>query len=220
MKVTPIAVFCSILSLVLKTGASSLVSLLGIVGTFLFALACMALIYLLILLFAKINPLTFFRKYGPVMLEVFSIASSNAAIPMNMDACRDRLGVSQKIYSLSIPLGATLNMDGTCVLLGVQTLALAQICGVNVPAGMLISLAATIIILSLGAPGVPGAVVIMTSCLLTQLNVPLESVTLVMGIGPVLGMFICMSNCLGDAVVTTVVAKKEKQLDENILNAK
>ena len=220
MKVTPIAVFCSILSLVLKTGASSLVSLLGIVGTFLFALACMALIYLLILLFAKINPLNFFRKYGPVMLEVFSIASSNAAIPINMNACRDRLGVSQKIYSLSIPLGATLNMDGTCVLLGVQTLALAQICGVNVPAGMLISLAATIIILSLGAPGVPGAVVIMTSCLLTQLNVPLESVTLVMGIGPVLGMFICMSNCLGDAVVTTVVAKKEKQLDENILNAK
>ena len=220
MKITPLAVFCSILSLTLKTGATSLISLLGIFGTFLFGLVCMMLIYFLILLLAKLNPLSFFRKYAPVMLEVFSIASSSAAIPINMDACRDRLGVSRKIYSLSIPLGATLNMDGTCILLGVQTLALAKICGVSVSAGMLVSLAATIILLSLGAPGVPGAGVILTSCLLTQLNVPVESVSLVIGIGPIIGMFICMNNCLGDAVVTTVVAKKEGQLNPDILNAK
>ena len=121
---------------------------------------------------------------------------------------------------MSIPLGATLNMDGTCILLGVQTLALAKICGVSASAGMLVSLAATIVILSLGAPGVPGSGVILTSFLLTQLNVPVESVTLVIGIGPIIGMFICMSNCLGDAVVTTVVAKNEGQIDLNILNSK
>ena len=220
MKVTPLAVFCSILSLVLKTGISSLLSLLGIMGTFLFGLVCMMLVYFLILFLVKLNPLSFFKKYFPVMLEVFSIASSNAAIPINMDACRDRLGVSPKIYRMSIPLGATLNMDGTCILLGVQTLALAKICGVSASAGMLVSLAATIVILSLGAPGVPGSGVILTSFLLTQLNVPVESVTLVIGIGPIIGMFICMSNCLGDAVVTTVVAKNEGQIDLNILNSK
>ena len=220
MKATPLAVFCSILSLVLKTGISSLLSLLGIIGTFLFGLFCMMLVYFLILLLVKINPLSFFKKYFPVMLEVFSIASSNAAIPINMDACRDKLGVSPKIYRMSIPLGATLNMDGTCILLGVQTLALAKICGVSVSAGMLVSLAATIVMLSLGAPGVPGAGVILTSFLLTQLKVPVESVTLVIGIGPIIGMFICMSNCLGDAVVTTIVAKNEGQLDLNVLNAK
>ena len=85
---------------------------------------------------------------------------------------------------------------------------------------MLVSLAATIVILSLGAPGVPGSGVILTSFLLTQLNVPVESVTLVIGIGPIIGMFICMSNCLGDAVVTTVVAKNEGQIDLNTLNSK
>ena len=146
------------------------------------------------------------------MLQVFSMASSNAAIPVNMDSC-NKLGISKKIYSLSIPLGATLNMDGTCVHLAVFSLALAKIYEVPVSGGALTSIILSIIVLSMGAPGVAGAGLICLSVLLTQMGVPVEAIGLVMGIDPLIGMFRCMSNCLGDAAVSTIVAKKENALD-------
>lgn len=146
-------------------------------------------------------------------MRVFSIASSNASIPINMEACDKKLGVSPKVYSLSIPLGATINMDGTVIFLAVFSLALARSFGVSVSASMLTGLAMTIIVLSIGAPGVPGGVVICLSALLTQLGVPVEAVGLVLGIGPIVGMFLALSNCLGDVVVTSIVAKSEKMMD-------
>lgn len=213
MRTTPIAVFCSILSMVLKTGPSSLVSVASMFGTFLLGLLVMVLIYCGILLFAGVNPLHFFRLYLPSMLQVFSIASSNAAISINMEACKKNLCISPKIYSLSIPLGATINMDGTSILLAVQVLTLAKIYGVVVPGSALVTLAISIILMSIGAPGVPGSGIIILSMLLSQIGVPVEGVALVMGIGPLVGMFISMCNCLGDVVITTVVAKNENLID-------
>lgn len=213
MRATPIAVFCSILSLVVKTGPSSLVSVASMFGTFLFGLLVMVLIYCGILLIAGLNPLQFLRRYLPSMLQVFSIASSNAAISINMEACKKDLCISPKIYSLSIPLGATINMDGTSILLAVQALTLAKIYGVAVPGGALITLAISIILMSVGAPGVPGSGIIILSMLLSQIGVPVEGVALVMGIGPLVGMFISMTNCLGDVVITTAVAKNEGLMD-------
>ncbi|MBR0087509.1 MAG: cation:dicarboxylase symporter family transporter, partial [Lachnospiraceae bacterium] len=107
----------------------------------------------------------------------------------------------------------TINMDGTVIFLSVIALALAKSFGVTVTGSRLTSLALTIIILSIGAPGVPGGVVICLSALLTQLGVPGESVGLVMGISPIVGMFLALSNCLGDVMVTSIVAKSEKMMD-------
>ena len=121
--------------------------------------------------------------------------------------------MKRKVYSLSIPLGATLNMNGTCVHLAVFSLALAKIYGVHVSSAALLTLALTIMILSAGAPGIPGSGLICLSVLLTQIGVPVEAVGLVMGIDSLVGMFRCMSNCLGDVVVTVIVAKSEKLLD-------
>lgn len=214
IRMMPVAVFCSITSMIITTGFDSILSVLGIVGTFLAGLLGMMCIYcLLILAVGRMNPVPFVRKYAPVMLQVFSMASSNAAIPLNMDACEKKLGISGKVYSLSIPLGATVNMDGTCVYLAVFSLALAALYGVPVPGGTLLSLAIFIVILSIGAPGVAGSGLICLSVLLTQLNVPVEAVGLVMGIDAFIGMFRCMSNCLGDVAVSVVVAKSEKEID-------
>ena len=150
------------------------------------------------------------------MLQVFSVASSNASIPINMDACDKKLGIKKKVFSLSIPLGATLNMDGTCIYLAVFALCLARIYGVDITEGGMISLVISIIVLSVGAPGIPGSGLICLSVLLTQINVPVEAIGLIMGIDSLCGMFRTMSNCLGDVAVSTIVAKTEGEIDMEV----
>ena len=128
----PVAVFCSICSLVMLTGGDTLVSLLYFMAAVLLGMAAMMTVYcLLILVVGRLNPLTFLRKYAPGMLTSFSLGSSNAAMPYNMQLCRNALGISPKVYSFSIPLGATVNMDGSCVYLVVGALFLAQLYGVS-----------------------------------------------------------------------------------------
>lgn len=213
IKLMPLAVFCSIFSMILKTGTDALISVLGIVGTFVAAIAFMILCYcVLIAALARLNPITFFRKYAPTMLQVFSMGSSNAALPLNIESC-NKLGVSQKVYSLSLPLGATLNMDGTCIYLSVFALSLARLYGIVIPPAALMSVLVSIVVLSVGAPGIPGSGMVCLSVILTQLNVPLEAVAVVMGIDPIMGMIRCVNNCLGDVAVSTIVAKQEGLLD-------
>lgn len=217
IRVMPVAVFCSISSMILTMGTPSVLTLLGMFATFLFGLACMIAVYCLMMLaLARLNPFPFLRKYAPVMAQVFSMASSNASIPINMEACEKKLGISGRVFSLSIPLGATLNMDGTCVHLAVFALALAKVYGVPIGGGMLLSMIVSIIVLSIGAPGIPGSGLICLSVLLTQMNVPVEAIGLVMGIDSLIGMFRCMSNCLGDVAVTSIVAKSEGQMDMKV----
>ena len=213
IKFMPLAVFCSFLSMILKTGTDAVISVMGIVGTFAVALVLMMAIYCLMMLaLAKLNPIPFVKKYAPTMAQVFSTNSSNASLPINMEACK-KLGVSQKVYSLSLPLGATMNMDGTCLFLSVFSLALARLYGVDIPVSALVSVLVSIIVLSVGAPGIPGSGLVCLSVLLAQLNVPIEAVTLVMGVDPLLGMVRTMSNCLGDVSISTIVAKQEGILD-------
>lgn len=214
IKFMPIAVFCSTASMMISLGVDMLLSILGMFGTFVFGIICMLIIYcLLMLIVGRLDPIPFMRKYSPYMLQIFSLASSNAAIPLNMEACSERLGVNGKVYNLSIPLGATINMDGMCIQLMVFALAIANAYGVQITGSNLLMLAFTVIILTVGAPGMPGAGIICLTVLLEQLNVPTEVVSLFMGIGPLLGMFLCMCNCTGDAVVTTIVAKSVGELD-------
>ncbi|MCR4629607.1 MAG: dicarboxylate/amino acid:cation symporter [Clostridium sp.] len=221
IKMMPIAVFCSIMSIMITLGIGTLLSSLAIMGTFLFGLLCMMVCYcILMIVLGRMDPFPFVKKYAPYMLQVFSMASSNASIPINMDVCEKKIGIDKKIYSLSIPLCATLNMDGTCVHLAVFALALAKTYGIELSAGTIFSMVLTILILSIGAAGIPGAGLICLSVLLTQINVPIEAIGLVMGIDSVCGMFRCMSNCLGDVVASTIVAKSEHMLNMDIYSSK
>ena len=208
----PLAAFCSILSMILQTGTDALLSVISIFIVLLLGLATMMAVYCIMLIIFRLNPIPFCKKYAPTMLQVFSMASSNAALPLNIDACK-KLGVSPKVYSLSLPLGATVNMDGTCIYLSIVSLGLARIYGIDIPTAALFSVFISILVLSVGAPGVPGSGLICLSVLLTQLGVPVEAVGLVMGIDPLVGMLRCMSNCLGDVSVSCMVAKKEGILD-------
>lgn len=220
VKLIPVVTFCSMASMMLSVGGDSIVSVLGIAGVILLGFFAMMVVYcILIVIFTGMNPFIFFRKYAPTMLQVFSLSSSNASIPLNMKVCGEKLGISPKIYSFSIPLGATINMNGACIQLAVSALAIAHIYGVAISGRMLVIMCATIILLSMGAPGIPGMGLILLTVILTQFNVPVEGVSLLIGIYPILDMFITMINCLGDVATTFMVAKSEKLLDADVFNA-
>lgn len=207
----PLATFASVLTVILKTGPDVLLSMLAMLGTFTVGIIVMLGIYcLLILLIGHLTPVSFIKKYSPTMLQVFGLASSNAAIIVNMDACEHKLGIPKKIYSLSIPLGATVNMDGTCVYLVIFGMTLARIFGVEISGGMLLSMFFSVLVLSVGAPG---AGLVCLSVLLTQMQVPLAGIGLVMGMDSLLGMMRAMSNSLGDVAASLIVARSEKILD-------
>ena len=211
----PAAVFCSVALLIIELGGNSLFSVVGAGVTHILTTICMLCVYgLLILVMARLNPFTFYRKNQEGMLTSFTLCSSSAAMPTNLRTCTDKLGISPKVCNFSIPLGATVNMDGTCIYLCVMGLFLARAYGVNVPMSALFSLAVTIILLSLGAPGVPGAALVCLSVVLTALKVPVEAIGLVIAIDPFLDMFITMSNTTGDVMAALVVARNENLLDE------
>ncbi|MBE6014177.1 MAG: cation:dicarboxylase symporter family transporter [Lachnospiraceae bacterium] len=214
IKVMPIAIFCSIAKMMLEMGIGTIISVMGILGTYLAGLLGMMILYcILLILFGWVNPFKFIKNYVGTMLQVFSMNSSSASIPINMETCDKKLGIDSKIYSLSIPLGATVNMDGTCIRLGVFSLALARVYGIEISGAMLVSLIISIFVMSVGTPGIPGAGIVTLSVLLAAIGVPIEAVSIVMGIDALVGMSSTMSNCLGDVVVTTIVARSEKMID-------
>ena len=194
----PVATFCSIVSVVLKTGPDVLLSMLAMLGTFAVGIVAMITVYCILLgVIGRLNPIPFLKKYSPTMLQVFGMASSNAAIIVNMDACENKLGIS----------------NGTCIYLVIFGMALARVFGVDINGGMMLSMFFSVFVLSVGAPGVPGAGLVCLSVLLTQLNVPLAGIGLVMGLDSLLGMMRAMSNSLGDVTASLIVAKSEKKLD-------
>ncbi|MBO4396085.1 MAG: dicarboxylate/amino acid:cation symporter [Eubacterium sp.] len=217
MKVIPIATFCSMCAMVLTTGISSLLSVLSIVGGFIASIAQMIIVYMILLLiFTRTNPLRLLAKYFPTMLQVFSICSSNACIPLNMKTCRDELGIHPRIFSLTIPLGATINMDGASISLIYITLSFCHIFGVGMTPHTLIPLMVMILMLSIGAPGIPNAGLVLLAMLAEQVNVPVEAVALIMGVYPIIDMFSTANNCLGDVVGTFIVAKSEGMVDMEV----
>lgn len=218
VKVMPVAIFCSMAKMVITMNASTLWALLGILGcVYLGAFLLIAFYGLLLLVFGRINPLMFFRKFLPVMVSAFSLASSNAVMPLNMKTLDEKIGVSRKVYAFSIPLGATINMDGFCNYLIITTLALAKVAGVSFTGSQILSIFVFITLLSLGAPGVPGVGIVCLTMLLGQLSLPLELVSLVIGIYSMIDLINTTGNITGDAIVTTIVAKSEGLLDMDVL---
>ncbi|MCR4907961.1 MAG: dicarboxylate/amino acid:cation symporter [Lachnospiraceae bacterium] len=219
-KIVPLTIFCSVAIMVRTLGGDSLIAVLSYAATSILTLFCMLAVYgLIILIFGHVNPVTFFKKNLEGMLTSFSLSSSSAAMPVNMRTCTDKLGISPKVCSFSIPLGATINMDGTCILLVMTGLFLARAYGVDISPETYLGLAVTAVLLSLGTPGVPGVGMVCTGVVLTYLGMKIECMGLIIAITPFIDMFATMSNTTGDVMTALVVARKEGLLDLDVYNS-
>jgi Na+/H+-dicarboxylate symporter len=166
----------------------------------------------LVTIFTRKSPFWFFGGVKEATLTGFVTRSSSATLPVTME-CVQNMGVSEKISSFVLPLGATINMDGTALYQGVCALFVAQAFGIELTSSMQISIILTATLASIGTAGVPGAGLIMLTLVLTQAGLPLEGVALIAGIDAVLDMFRTALNITGDACVATVIAKSENEID-------
>jgi len=222
MKAAPIGVFCMISRTIATIGFDAFVPMLKYMGCVIFALAlqCLGVYLLLLFLFTHLNPITFIKKFFPVMEFAFSTSSSNACIPLSIETLKDKLGVSSKISSFTVPLGATINMDGTAIMQGVAVVFIADAYGIELTAGMLGTVIATATLASIGTAGVPGVGLITLAMVLTSVGLPTEGIALIMGIDRIIDMIRTAVNVTGDAVCTTIVAKQAGMLDKEVFYTK
>ena len=214
MNVVPIAVFCATFSVMIHNGFRVWISVLEMVVTVLIGMILIMLFYVLIILcVGRMNPFIFLKKYYPELKNTFVQGSGLASIPNTIHCCKHRFGISSKIYSFSIPFGATVNLDGNCVYLTIAGLFLARLCGIDLFSANIFSLIFAIIILSVGAPITPGSALLCLFVLLTQMGVSLDITILIMGVNFFIEMLLAMANTMGDVAITLVVAKGENLVD-------
>lgn len=164
--------------------------------------------------FAGLNPLVFYRKMEDAIMFAFSTASSNATIPITMETVKNRLGVDNKVASFTVPLGATVNMDGTAIMQGVATAFIAQAFNIDLTMTDYLMVILTATLASVGTAGVPGVGLVMLAMVLNQVGLPLEGIALIMGVDRLLDMIRTAVNITGDACVSCIVAKSENAFDE------
>ena len=209
----PLGVFALITRTMYNTGADALMSILKFVLIVLIAMLFHAFIIYggcLKLVRLKIRP--FLRAFGRVAGVTFSTASSNASLPFSMQAMDD-IGVSKPVYTFTLPLGATINMNGTSIMQGVAVVFIAQVYGVELSIPVLLSVILTAVMASIGTAGVPGVGMITLSMVLSSAGLPLEGVALIMGFDRVLDMMRTTVNVMGDCVCSAFVSKTEKDMD-------
>ena len=165
-----------------------------------------------------LNPLVLLCKMRPVWAFAFSTASSGATLPVTLSTVENRLGVPKSVAGFAVPLGATINMDGTAIMQGVATVFIAQVYGVDLTAMQLVMVILTATLASIGTAAVPGVGLITLSLVLEQAGLPVEGVALIIGVDRLLDMIRTAVNVTGDATVSTIVAYREGQLDETIFN--
>jgi len=216
----PLAIFCSMAKILISMDFVNAAKVFVCIPLCYLGHLVMIVCYMILLaVVAHLNPLRFMKKFGAVTCIGFCLGSSNATMPYSMECCGKKLGISDRLYSFSIPLGATINMDGSCVSLVVVALFLSRIFGVSVTGSTLLSLCLSILVLSIGAPGVPGVTLICTALLLPQLGVPTEALSIVMGISTLVGLGNCAVNVTGDAAISTIVAKRRNMIDLDVYNS-
>ena len=219
-KAIPIASFCSVSLMITELGGGSVKSVLAAGAVEIFTIVLMICIYgLLILLVAHLNPIKFFSNIREGMLTSFTLASSSASIPINMRICRDKLGIEPKLYNFSIPLGATVNMDGMCIYMTSFAIFFARAYGIEISYSAMLSSVLVIVLLSLASPGVPGVAILNMGIVLSQFGVPIEAIGLILVINPIIDMADTVNNITGDLTATVLVAKSEKLIDVEKYNA-
>ncbi len=221
MRFAPIGVFALIAGVVASHGIEVLLPLAGVIGViYLASIAHLLLVYGgLIGGLARLSPLRFFRGIAPALAVAFSTSSSSGTLPVSIECARKNLGVSQGVAGFVLPVGATINMDGTAIYQGVLALFIAQAFGIDLNAGQYLMIILTATLASIGTAGVPGAGLIMLGLVLTSVGLPLEGVALIAGIDRILDMARTTVNVAGDLMTTTLVGSSEKELDREIYNS-
>ena len=216
MKVAPIGVFCLIARTFATVGFSAFAPMLKYMGNVTLALAiqCLVVYQILLFVFTRLNPFKFIKKFLPVMGFAFSTATSNATIPMSIDTLSKKMGVSKQISSFTIPLGATINMDGTSIMQGVAVVFIAQAYGIPLTMGNLATVVVTATLASIGTAGVPSVGLVTLAMVLNSVGLPTEG----MGIDRILDMIRTAVNITGDAVCTTIVCHQEGSLNREVFN--
>ncbi len=219
MKFAPIGIFCLMARTFSTLGFDGLMPIAKYIGCVLLCLAIHAfLVYpSLLVAFTRLNPLNFFKKFTSVQFFAFSSSSSNATIPLTMSKLSE-MGVSEDISSFTIPLGATINMDGTAIMQGCAVMFAAQAYGIDLGTSALLTVIFTAVMSSIGTAAVPSVGIITLNMVFNSVGLPADAIGMIMGIDHVLDMFRSAVNVTGDAICTIIVSFKNKSLDLGIYN--
>ena len=219
INIAPYGVFCLMSVLFAEKG----LTVLGDLSFYFFIVVSALLIHgfltysALLILFVKINPFSFFDKIKSLMLFAFSTSSSNATIPVTLKTVIDNIGVNRKVASFTVPLGATINMDGTAIMQGVATVFIANAYSIDLLLTDYLMVILTATLASIGTAGVPGVGLIMLAMVLNQVGLPVEGIGLIIGVDRLLDMLRTVVNVTGDSAVSTIVANSENQLERTKL---
>ena len=214
MSYAPIGVFALITPVVAQNGPAVLLPLLKVIIAVYLGCALHAIIVYsgAVKIFANMNPLTFFKGAAPASVVAFTTCSSSGTLPVTIKSTRDNLGVPESIGSFVLPLGATINMDGTALYQGVCALFVAQVYGIELGIAQQLTIILTATLASIGTAGVPGAGFVMLTMVLTAVGLPLEGSALIAGIDRVLDMARTCINVTGDMAGAVVIAASEGEL--------
>ncbi|MAW58755.1 MAG: dicarboxylate/amino acid:cation symporter [Alphaproteobacteria bacterium] len=218
MKFAPLGVFC----LIAKTFASQGIDMIIPLASYFFTVTIVLLLHVLLTYSAflkfigNVSPILFLKKMRTAVVFAFSTASSNATIPVTLNTVEKRLGVDKSVASFTVPLGATINMDGTAIMQGVATVFIASVYMVDLTIGDYLTVILTATLASIGTAGVPGVGLIMLTMVLTQVGLPVEGVALIIGIDRLLDMMRTAVNITGDSMVSLITSKSEKSFNKSI----
>ena len=220
MSLAPIGVFSLIARTFANIGFSAFIPLAKYMIAVLIALAiqCFGVYQILLKVFTGLNPIRFIKKFFPVMAFAFSTATSNATIPLSIDTLHKKMGVSKKISSFTIPLGATINMDGTSIMQGVAVMFAAQAFGIHLTPMDYVTVIGTATLASIGTAGIPSVGLVTLTMVFNSVGLPVEAIGIIMGIDRILDMARTAVNITGDAVCTTIVACQNGAVDKEVCN--
>lgn len=216
MKFAPLGVFALIAKTFSNIGFDAFLPMLKYMASVLLALfvQCTVVYMLLLQIFSGINPFIFLRRFFPVMGFAFSTASSNATVPASINKL-DEMGISKKISSFTVPLGATINMDGTSIMQGVAVVFVAQAYNIPLTPTDFLTVIFAATLASVGTAGIPSVGLITLSMVFNSVGLPVEGIAMIMGIDRILDMIRTSVNVTGDAVVTAIMAKKNGMFDKD-----
>ena len=222
MEFAPYGVAALIACVIGEHGVMFLVPLLKVVGVV--YLACIIHAFVIlgggIFFVGKLSPIRFFRGFLDAIVLAFSMSSSSGALPVSMKSAQKQLGASESISSFVLPLGATINMNGTAIYQGVCAVFIAHVYGIQLTLSAYVSIMLTSVLAAVGTAGIPGAGLIMLTLVLKAAGLPLEGIAIIAGIDRILDMARSCINVMGDGMATVLVAKSEKELDIDVYNSK
>lgn len=213
LEISPYGVFALMAVTAGKYGASVIGPLTKFMGTIYIGLILHVLLvyFVLYFIFVKKNPFTFFKKISPVWITSFTTCSTKATMPISIQTCEDDLKLPRDVVGLTIPVGASMNMDGNALWFGVVAVFVAQLTGFDMTIGEQVVAVLLGVLMTLGSPGIPGGIFVATAVFLTSLGMPVEIIGLLAGIFRIMDMGITTINVIGSVVAAAVVGNKDKR---------